>query len=386
MIQKTKIKVKDLQFPNFFVLNEVNLDDDEVISMLNTDIEVRDIGEADSVTVLDNTLVISNPSSITRFLFQSLYTLLEDHISVNIQKDKAALSLLFVCRDYVYSDFDPSSISGPPIIMNYSKLPVPFFIIKELIEPLIGRTINMPILFTPCDFTDSCRVIESQQELSDQYNVPHSAIGYHDFPLILANCNINNTASVLCHITTTILQRSLGDKYHRVIKNILIDKSNNIMSHLIQILKTLRGEPDFVVKFLDYFTANIHMTREDRSTSQQIQSEKILSDNYLNKHIKIAGENTTPSVFRQWSQWSMINGLIEKQLSPMRGSMWPATETMSPHENHFKKMLIKEKKKKKNHLNFEEMLEVYRDLYNHKAIEPGQLVETLLKDNRVWKA
>ena len=128
------------------------------------------------------------------------------------------------------------------------------------------------------------------------------------------------------------------------------------------------------------------MTDEERQASQQIQQEKILSDNYLNKHIKLAAEKQTPSIFRQWSQWSLMSGLIEKQLGPMRGSMWPTTENMRPYENHFKRMLIKKKKDKKNpHLNFEAMLEVSRDLYNHNAREPGQLIEHLLKEERVWK-
>ena len=47
---------------------------------------------------------------------------------------------------------------------------------------------------------------------------------------------------------------------------------------------------------------------------------------------------------------------------------------------------IKEKNRNKTHLNFEELLETYRDMYNKKATEPGVVLEQVLKDkgNRAW--
>ncbi len=82
----------------------------------------------------------------------------------------------------------------------------------------------------------------------------------------------------------------------------------------------------------------------------------------------------------------MLMGLIEKQLEPMRGSMWPTSESVKPHEDKLR-LIIKERTEElgKPQANFEEMLEAARDLYNHNAIEPGQLIETMLKENRVWK-
>ena len=70
----------------------------------------------------------------------------------------------------------------------------------------------------------------------------------------------------------------------------------------------------------------------------------------------------------------------------MRGSMWPTTELVKPHEDKLR-LVIKEKmkEKNKNQANFEELLEIARNMYDHNAIEPGKLIETLLKDERVWK-
>ena len=78
-------------------------------------------------------------------------------------------------------------------------------------------------------------------------------------------------------------------------------------------------------------------------------------------------------------------GLIEKQLGHMRGSFWPASELVKPHEDKKRKMILKVTKDKgKNQLNIEEMLEVARDWYNHNAIEPGKLAEEVLKEERIW--
>jgi len=70
----------------------------------------------------------------------------------------------------------------------------------------------------------------------------------------------------------------------------------------------------------------------------------------------------------------------------MRGSMWPASENIKPHEDKHRRMIaLKAKERNKNQLNFEELLETARDLYNHNATTPGKLIEVVLKDNRVWK-
>jgi len=386
MVNKILMKVKDFQFPRFFLLNEVSLDRSLIASILETNIEIHTEGPVDYLEKKDGLLVFSNPSSVTRFLFHILYSVLSGHITNNIQKDKAALGLLFACKNYVYSDFDTKQHSGPPVLIKYNKLPVPFFIIKEIIEPIVGKIDELSVLFSPCKFTDSARVIKTQQLLKEQYNVPTS-FPYNDFPLVLVNCDIHNSASQLSHLVSLLLKHTLGeDKFHDIMKTILTDQSSDLMPLLIQSLKMLKDDPTFVVDFLDYLGCCINMTTKERNISQGIQKENILSDNYLNKYIKVAAEKNTPGPMKQWSQWSMLMGLIEKQLGPMRGSMWPTTENMEPYENRFKQLLIQKRKdNKKSRLNFEEMLEGYRDLYDHNAIEPGQLIENLLKDNRVWK-
>lgn len=380
------MKIKDFQFPRFFLLNEVQLDRNIVSCILETEIEINTEGPRDYLEKIENRIVYSNPSSVTRFLFHLLYSVLSEHIIDNFQKDKAALGLLFTCKEYVYTDFDTKNHSGPPVLIKYNKLPVPFFVIKEIIEPIVGRIDDLCILFSPCTFTDSARIIETQQSLKDQYNVP-TLFPHNDFPLILSNCEVHNSSSQLSHIVSILLQHTLGEsKFHSTMKTILTDESGDLMPLLIQSLKILKDDPTFVVDFLDFFGCCINMTTKERLASQDIQKENILSDNYLNKYIKTAAEKYTPAPFKQWSQWSMLMGLIEKQLGPMRGSMWPTTENMEPYENRFKQLLIKKRKdNKKSRLNFEEMLEGYRDLYDHNAIEPGQLIENLLKDNRVWK-
>ena len=47
-------------------------------------------------------------------------------------------------------------------------------------------------------------------------------------------------------------------------------------------------------------------------------------------------------------------------------------------------MIAEREKEKTSKLNYEELLEVARDMYSHKA-RPGMLIEEMLKDNRVWK-
>ncbi len=54
----------------------------------------------------------------------------------------------------------------------------------------------------------------------------------------------------------------------------------------------------------------------------------------------------------------MMMGLIEKQLTPMRGSMWPASENIKPFEDHRRALMLEHEEKKGSQLNFEEMLEI----------------------------
>lgn len=82
-------------------------------------------------------------------------------------------------------------------------------------------------------------------------------------------------------------------------------------------------------------------------------------------------------------------GSIEKQLAPMRGSMWPTSESVKPFEDKLRKMQAEEALAKgKKHLNFEEMLETWRKRYNHKSEIPAKkLIEEMLDSERTdtWK-
>jgi len=129
------------------------------------------------------------------------------------------------------------------------------------------------------------------------------------------------------------------------------------------------------------------LSQDELRRSAVVQTSVIQTDNYLSQNIKVAAPPAqTSQINKQWSQWSMLMGLIEKQLEPMRGSMWPTTEMMKPHEDRFRLQIReKAKKKKKDHANYEDMLEVARDLYDHNAVEPGHLIEEMLKENRVWQ-
>ena len=233
-----------------------------------------------------------------------------------------------------------------------------------------------------CNFTDTCRIISSADELSKQYQGDGLVGNASKFPMILCNCNIHNSAAQLAHMTVKLLEINLGtDKTNRILRHILLDDSFSALGNLVLILKALRGEVDFVVEFLDLFQTNAMLSDEERATSQNLQMQSMAADQYLGKMLKSA----TPQVNKQWSQWSMLMGLIEKQLAPMRGSMWPATELVKPHEDKLRKMIREDAAKKgKNQSNFEEMLEVARDMYNHNAVEPGKLIEQMLKDVRVW--
>lgn len=376
------MKVRDLQFPRYFLTNEIDLHPSKIREILDRDIEVRLDGEPDTVTDRENVLIIHNPSSLTRFIFNVLYTTLSKYIVKDIYRDKLGLGLLYMCKNYVYADFDPKDAEGPPVLVDFNKVPVPAFVIHELIEPIIGTIETRPIFFIPCKFTDTCREIKSADHLAKQYNLPRTAVNYSDFPVLLCNCNVYNSPAVNSHLIVKTISLALGEeKASKVIRSIFLDESGHSMSHLILILKTLRGEPDFVLEFLRYFGSNITLTDDEKHTADEIQTRSIAADSFMG--VKTARDT---QITKQWSQWSMLMGLIEKQLTPMRGSMWPVSTTVKPHEDELRaRQKEMAEKKGKNQLNFEELLDSYRSVFDHKAVEPGKVMEHMLKDNRVWK-
>lgn len=385
MMRNPRLKIKDLQFARYFLLHEIDLPLNLAKEILESEVEVRHDGEADSIVTRNELTIVSNPSSVTRFLFTVLYAVLSKHVTTDLYRDKLGLGLLHMCKEYVYADFTLQKFNAVPVLVNPNKLPVLSFILHELVEPVVGEIESHPVFFIPCKFTDVCRSIDSLDSLTEQYNLPRASVGYNDFPLILCNTKVHNSAAELSHLTAIALEMSVGtNPGQKIIRDILL--RGEFVDHLVQILKTLRGEIDFVTSFLGYFGAFSSLNEEEHDMYKEHQLSAIAKDIFLSKSIKTAAPLSTPQVWKQWTQWSMLMGLIEKQLSPMRGSMWPVQETLKPHEDQLRliqKQMAEEKGK--SQLNFEELLETYRELYKHKHHEPGKIVEYMLKDERVWK-
>ena len=383
------IQVKDLQFPRYFLSNEIDLDPKIVAQLLQVKIKVRDSGEPDTASFKGDTLIISQPSSLVRFLFIVLYQLIKRFTNKGMQKDKLSLGLLFACKDYVYSDYiaPEKEPEHPSILLDGEKLPIPHTIITNLVEPLIGKVKMLPVMFIKSKMVDACEIALSAEKFSKKFNMPFRTVSFHDYPIIVANTLLHNEAARSAHICIKTMEHSFGTEATRkVVKNILLNEESSISSNFVSILKILDGNPVFVMDFLKFFKSNITLTIEEERKAAEVRQHVIEADRYLNEHIKTAVEKYTPHVFKQWSEWSMIMGLIEKQLAPMRGSMWPTTENVKPFEDEKRQMAVERAKEKgKNQLNFEELLEVARDWYGHKAVQPGNLAEKMLAENRVWK-
>ncbi len=368
------MKIRDLQFVNRLLGPEY----DQVLDM---DIQIENLGENDTIATKGNTLVYRKPSSIGQFLFHILQYLGAKH-SDGMDRDKLSLALYGAVVEYVHANNNEHKHPGPPVVIDFDKLSVPSFIIRELVEPLIGKVKASEVFFIPCNHIDTCTIVKDSHQLQNGFSASFEEA---TFPLVVCNCDINNSAAQLCHITVKILENALGyEESQSVISKILLGQLGSVSSNLILILKVLKGDPAFIVEFLDLLDSHVELPY-NREEALDSQYKEIQGDSYLREHI-VKTAAPSPQVWRQWSQWSMLMGLIEKQLGPMRGSMWPATELVKPHEDKFRLMLKQRNKEKgKNQANFEEMLEAARDLYDHNAIEPGKLIEVLLKDNRVWK-
>ncbi len=390
------IKIRDLQFPSYFLSHEVQLRPELVQSLLEVEVVISDMGEPDSVQIKKNKIIVSQPSSITRFLFSVLYNLLNSEAEDPIREDKLSLGLLYACKDYALSDFENQLSSQcysyfkghPSALISLDKMPLVSVLLHEIVEPLVGNAITPSILFSHSPFIDAARIIETEDQFSKELNIPHRSIPFHDYPFIVVNESIQNRPAQTAHLLHKVLELSYGrDKANQIVKNILLDHDSDIFQMIVSIVKILHGEPGFILDFLKFFESNVILSKEEEEKIAESRIKSITSDKYLREHIKIGQQaNYTPQVFKQWHQWSMIMGLIEKQLAPMRGSMWPTTELLKPVEDLQRQMIAdRAKKKGKNQLNFEELLEVARETYGHKAYQPGQLYEKLLREHRIWK-
>lgn len=381
------IRVKDLQFPRYFLLNEIDLDPRVILQILETEVEIKS-GEPDKVVLKGNKIIITDPSSITKFLFLVLYHLVSHYARHGIQQDKLGLGLLFACKEYTYTDYVESHKKSS-VLISEEKLPVCDMIITELIEPLIGEIEPLKILYIESNFVDACEVSESAEKFSKRFKLPFRLVSFHDYPVLVANNSIYNEAATMAHICIKTLEYRIGaEKTRKVIKNLILSDAGNIGANLLSILKLLKGDPIFVMDFLKYFKSNIALTPEEEKRASLVRSHMFTTDSYLSNYVKTAqyGGKYTPQVFKQWHEWAAIIGLIEKQLAPMRGSMWPTTDNVKPHEDAHRQMEVQRAQEKgKTQLNFEELLELAREWYGHKSVQPGELAEKLLSENRVWK-
>jgi hypothetical protein len=374
-------KAKSFQFVRNFLTHEFDIDPRIACSLLESEIEF-----SDKVNLTKNTISVKRPTSSSHFLFNVLYNLIKPHIQNEYQRDKLALGLLYQCKDYVYTDTrsDEKKLS---VVVDFIKLTIPSTIVREIIEPLTGKTITPKVLFANCPMVDVCEIIESSDQLIRKYQIPHQSISVHDYPLCLINTGIHNKAAQTSHLIYKILVLSFGEKKaEHVIKHILSVEDRSIFDCLMIVLKILSGDAIFIMDFLKFFRSNCTLSNTDTMHSDEIILSSLRSDNYLRQNIKTAGDGKhTPEVNKQWHQWAFLVGLIEKQLDPMRGSMWPASENIKPFEDAHRQLEIKKTQEKGDHLNFEELLALSREWYDHKAVQPGQLIEHLLKEERVWK-
>lgn len=339
--------------------------------ILNKEIEIifNKNKELDNYIIRDNKIIYKNPSSVAKFLYNVVQILFSDRIISNTDKDKFAFALVSFIKNYIYADYRTEK-NTLPLLLSFDKVKIPSFIINELVQPIIGKFEKLNILSFPCNFTDSTRIIESKQDFDNVYNTKYT-ISKYEFPLILINSNIYNQAVTYAELIMRQIEFNIGEnKAQKFIKNILF-KDEHIFEKMITICKLMSDNDLFIPSFITCL--NIY------SISNEIE------DN-LNKLSSSDGKYT-PNVWKQWTQWSMLMGLIEKQLGPMRGSMWPASDSIKPHEDKLRakfRQIAKQKNKKE--LNFEEMLEAARDVFNHNATEPGVLLENMIKDNgsRIW--
>ncbi len=380
------IQVKDLQFPRYFLLNEIDLDPRIALQILQIEVEIKS-GEPDKAVLKGNKLVVTDPSSITRFLFLVLYRLISHYTRQGLQQDKLGLGLLFACKGYTYTDYVESH-KKQSVLISEEKLPVCDMVLNEIIEPLVGEVSSLKILYTASNFVDACEVSESAEKFSKRFKLPFRAVSFHDYPILVANSSIYNEAATMAHICVKTLEHNFGsEKTSNIVKNLILSESGNIGANLLSVLKILKGDPIFVMDFLKYFKSNVTLTLKEEKRANQVRNHIFTTDTYLSRYTKTAADGKhTPEVFKQWHEWAAIVGLIEKQLGPMRGSMWPTTDNVKPHEDAHRQMEVERMKEKgKTQLNFEELLELSREWYGHKTVQPGELAEKLLSENRVWK-
>lgn len=363
-----------MKISEFTFIKRLLLDSDitQASDLLNLDVQFSS-EKPDDIIQKQNRIIYSSPTSVFKFLFKLSYFVLNQIVD-ETKKDSLTVFLLNECKNYVYNDYKSyeSNDIKLPVIVSFEKLHSIEVIVSDIIEPIIGKIHRPKILFTKCNFTDSARLSDSQNDLSTLYNL-NSRI---ELPIIVSNFNVHNKASVYANLLYYVLKSNFEEeKTNKILKNVLLGQ-HDLLNYILTILKTIEGDPVFALEFLDYLEINCLSIDEQKEVNEKIKT-RANTDVFFAK---------TANQFKQWDQLSMMLGLIEQQLAPMRGSMWPTTENMRPHDDLLRQT-IKEKSRNKNttQLTLPDMLETIRDIYRDNAIEPGKLIEVMLRDNRIWK-
>lgn len=360
-------KIRDFQFLNHLFATELNCQ--EFLPFLDVEVVIQK-GEPDAVIDRGTSLLYSSPSSLVRFLHQTAYVLVSRCLKSEGDRDSLSLLLLCMAQDYVHHG--GTALSNA--VISLEKLLVPGFLCKEILSPLTARPLNPHVVFLPCHYTDSCRWINSLHELSDEYPIQGNA-SEKSFPAILCNRSLKNDAARDAGLLVSAVEDT------ELLRKIISQPNSCVSKLIVQTLFDLSRCERYTIEFLMYMNAAID---SDEQILQQ-QMDAFSEIGGMNVIVKEAQQYGNPTVQNQWSQISMITGLIEKQLGKMRGSMWPVSEKLKPQED-LQRRVIKEiaLRKNKQQLNMEELLEAVRDYLNQNAVEPGQLLENVLKSQRIW--
>lgn len=369
------MKVSDFQFVRLFSAHcELDIDD--------IDIQITQSDKTDFVEKSGKTITIHSPTTITKTIFNLTYKLYEDRLKNAYKKDSFSLILAKAVHDYSYNGFE-TIYQQHPLIMSGYKCLIPTMILKEIVEPLIDKKLELlPVLMAPCTFTDSCRIIRLFNDFYDMYSFSSNLIPFSKYPMILCNCSIENKASLLSDIFLKQLEHNLEqDKASKLIKRILLNEDEKPLQHIIDICCSESTEDHFVEQFVEFLKAYGNLTVEENE--KFISIIKLQYSKAFSKFAQYDNSLYDNKIQKQWTEWSFL-GLIEKQLAGMRGSKREVTELMQETDKEREKLKQRKKRQKKRSLNTEDLLEISRELYDTKVVEPGILAEKLLSDKRVW--
>jgi len=364
---------KDFNFLNvFFAENDLCCETDFDVSVLWDD-------KDDTVSRSGRNIEIHSPKSITKTIFNIASQVVEDKIKNPHKKDLFSLILHQTVHDYVYKDGDECD-DRPSVLISGSKIIVPTLVIREIIEPLIDQTIDIiPLLFVRCPVTDSCRIVHSYMEIEYLDTISSAAIPHTHYPFILVNEAINNKASLFANILIRQLEHNLGnEKADNLLKKLLLNEENELLCYIVKIVSLIEPDPWFVDDFLLYLRSYVNLEKEEVEV-------------FITQLVAAYNQNESMTKFAQLynqqiqQQWSTFLGLIEKQLEEYRGSKRQTTELMKGIDFARKKLKQRKRREKDTkELNYEDLMDVYRELYGTELAEPGKLYETLLQKNRIW--